>query len=422
MVKSPREYRDEAITKAKAILDKAEAEGRDLTTQEECEFNDLMRKIEELNERLTPPDFDTRLLRPEPMDSVRSFPEYYSDHLTTGGEKNMFGEPKDKFSFRRAIRGLATGDWRGAELEQRGMTVGTDTAGGFLVTDSPANEIINMLMGQLVFAKIPGLRKYFPKGTGGLLFPKKTARSTAYWLSEAQDITQSNPEFGQVRMSPKKLGVLIPVSNELLADTSGAAEQIIRDDLAEALSLAADAGYLRGQGAGNEPLGIRNWQGISTVSADAGAITTDKLVDCLITVQGANANPTCWVAHPYTKGLLLKLKDGDGRPMLAYDLTGVPGDRLLGLPVIYSSTVPVNLGAGSNETEMYCIDGSQIAIGIWQEISLAASGDAAFWDASQSRAISAFQSDQTLVRAIMRTDVIVRQPAGVCVLTGIVLS
>jgi HK97 family phage major capsid protein len=340
--------------------------------------------------------------------------------LRRGGNNMQFGEPKDKFSFRRAIRALVTGDWRNAELEQRGMMAASDVAGGYLVSDSAAGELIGMLVPQLIFARIPGIRRYNPAGTGGLPLPKKTSRSTAYWLSESQEISASNPEFGQIRLSPHKLGALIPVSNELLADSSGAGEQVIRDDLTEALSLAADAGYLRGQGAASEPLGIRNWQGITEI-ASGGAVSTDKITDCLIAVQAENANPTCWIANPRTKGTLLKLKDGNGRPILISDLTGSPVDRLYGLPVLYSSIVPAGLGAGGDETELYCIDGAQIALAIWQEITLAASDSASFWDEAKGKAVSAFASDQTLIRSIIRTDVAVRQEKGICVLTGIVV-
>lgn len=417
-----RRERTRLLEEAKMLLDRATSANRDLDGAENKRFNDLMIRVDNIARMVGGLSTSDRTgidgliaeLNRSQQPPIKPAPDEQYQRVQTFGRY-----PEDRFSFVRAIRGITTGNWAGAEFEQRLMGTGIDTSGGYLVTDTPAAELIQMLVPQLIFSRVPGVRIYYPTG-GPMPFPKKTGRSTAYWVGEGQDITESAPTFGEIKMTPRKLAALISVNKELLADTSGTAEQIIRDDLTEALQLACDLGYLRGIGAANQPLGIRNWTGINTIAV-AGTPYTDFLVDALVGVMANNAEPTCWIANPRTKGKLLKLKDGDGRPLLISDYTGMPRDLLLGLSALYSSQVPTNLGAGTNETEIYCLDGKQIAIGIWQEIEIEASNQAAIWDAAAGRAISAFQRDQVLVKATMRTDIIVRQPAGIAVMTGVVL-
>lgn len=412
-----RQQRGDILRRAKDILSSAERESRtDLTQRENSDFLALMAQADDLARKIgegTPLSGQANL-------------SYLLENLNESQGRMVppmdpsnpapYEEGRGEFSFVRAVRAISTGDWSGADVERRAMSESQDTAGGYLVPTGPAGELISMLKPQLIFNRIPGIRFYYPTG-GSVPFPKKTSTSTAYWLGETQDITESTPEFGEVNMKPRKLGVLISVSNDLLRDASGAAEQIIRDDISEAMAQACDLGYLRGTGAANQPLGIRNWAGIKTISGAAG-LYTDQVTDTLIEVMANNGNPNCWIGNPRTKGRLLKLKDGDGRPILISDMTAAPVDRLLGLPALYSTQVPTNLGAGANESELYCVDGTQIAIGIWTQFEIAASREAALWDAGAARAISAFQRDQTLIRAIMRTDIIVRQPATIAVLTG----
>jgi HK97 family phage major capsid protein len=187
--------------------------------------------------------------------------------------------------------------------------------------------------------------------------------------------------------------------------------------LGKALAAAADLGYLRGTGANNQPLGIRNQTGVQTVAATSDLY--NDLVDVMTAVQAKDANPTGWICHPRVKGKLLKLKDTTGYPIFQTDMSAQPVDRLFGLPIIYSSQIPTNLGAGSNETEIYCLDGTQVVLAFWKRITLDATNAGAIWDGT--RAVSAFQRDQTLVRAIMRVDIGLRHPEAVCVLTGLVL-
>jgi len=79
----------------------------------------------------------------------------------------------------------------------------------------------------------------------------------------------------------------------------------------------------------------------------------------------------------------------------------------------YTNQVPVDLGAGSNESEAYIGDFGQMAIGMRTSLTLEASRDAS--DSSSS----AFSNLQVWVRAYLRADVALLQPSHFVYLSGI---
>lgn len=417
-----RQERASLIKKVDNLLKTAEAEGRDLTFEENTEYENIMSQVRDIDKKLRRAELDELKANLNQSLGTIAARAYQPGWGPDWGEPRAITRlPENKFSFARAIRGLVTGRWDGAEVEQRALGKSPDTAGGYMVSDQVAQEVIDLLRPNLALNQVPGVQFLFPQRIGSLNIPRLGASATAYWVAENSDITESEPSFEQITLTPHKLAALISVSNELLADANPAVEEIIRRDLSQTLAAAADLGYLRGTGTDNQPLGIRNQDGIQTIAV-GGALEYDAIVDAVTKVQEQNANPTAFICHPRVKGVLLKLKDGNGRPIFISDMSARPRDFLFGLPVIYTSQIPTNLGAGGNETEIYCVDGSAIIIAIWQALSLAASDTAAIWDATNGRTISAFQRDQTLVRAVMRVDVGLRHPEAVSVLTGIVIS
>ena len=88
------------------------------------------------------------------------------------------------------------------------------------------------------------------------------------------------------------------------------------------------------------------------------------------------------------------------------------------LPVHITNNIPTNLGAGSDETELYLVDASEVLLGEVETIQIAVSSDASYVDET-STLRSAFTRDQTLMRAILRHDLAVKHDVAVAVKTGI---
>lgn len=110
---------------------------------------------------------------------------------------------------------------------------------------------------------------------GDVKIPKKTAASTAGWIStEGGAASESEPTFGQVTMSPKTLGAYTDITRLMMMQSSLDIEALIRNDLATGIALAIDNGGLQGSGASGQPTGIANTSGINAPTAFAAANPT----------------------------------------------------------------------------------------------------------------------------------------------------
>ena len=87
---------------------------------------------------------------------------------------------------------------------------------------------------------------------------------------------------------------------------------------------------------------------------------------------------------------------------------------LYGWPVFITTNIPTILGGGTNETEIYFVDADEVILGEVEAIQLEASRDASYVT-SGSTVVSAFQNDQTLIRATLLHDLGVRHPESVAV-------
>jgi HK97 family phage major capsid protein/HK97 family phage prohead protease len=110
---------------------------------------------------------------------------------------------------------------------------------------------------------------------GDVKIPKKTAASTAGWIStEGGASSESEPTFGQVTMSPKTLGAFTDITRLMMMQSSLDIEALVRNDLSTGLALAIDNGALQGSGSSGQPTGVKNTSGINTPTAFAAANPT----------------------------------------------------------------------------------------------------------------------------------------------------
>lgn len=110
---------------------------------------------------------------------------------------------------------------------------------------------------------------------GDVKIPKKTAASTAGWIStEGGASSESEPTFGQVTMSPKTLGAFTDITRLMMMQSSLDIENLVRADLATGIALAIDNGALQGAGTSGAPTGIKNTAGINAPTAFAAANPT----------------------------------------------------------------------------------------------------------------------------------------------------
>ena len=107
---------------------------------------------------------------------------------------------------------------------------------------------------------------------GDVQFPVITT-ANATWESEVATTSATTPTFSSVKLAPKRLSCVVPISKMLLAQDSAGIERAVRNEITKAVMGKLEA-TLFGSGAGSatQPAGIFNGT-ISTTISDFASIT-----------------------------------------------------------------------------------------------------------------------------------------------------
>lgn len=296
------------------------------------------------------------------------------------------------------------------------LQAGDADAGGFTIDSNFAAEIIELLRNQ---AAVEGAGpRRVPLDSGTLTLPKHTAATSGGWIGEGENMPVTQPGFGQVKMTAKKYAGLVPISNDLLLYSSSDVDRLVRDDLVRTVALAEDLAFIRGDGTGGAPVGMRNIPGIqefATNGTSVANITSDlgtaiqKIMEANVEMAGLH-----WFFTPKSWAGLFTARDANSTPVWQAML-----DRgmLYGIPFTVTNQIPGNLGTGSDESEVYLVNMNDVVVGRASSIELDSSSEAAYYDGSSVQA--AFSLDQTVVRIINRVDFVARHPESIVVITGV---
>jgi len=190
-------------------------------------------------------------------------------------------------------------------LQTRDLATNVGTSGGYLVADNlQAGSFIDLLRNQTV--TIPLGATTLSGLTGDVSIPKQTSGSTAYWVTEGEDLTESAQAFGQIRMTPHTVGAYVDLTRRMILQSSIDIESFVRQEIAKQLAVAIDLAALNGEGASGEPKGILQTSGIGTVSS--GAVSLAKLVELHIDLAAENAyrGSLGYAIDPITGGKLMQ--------------------------------------------------------------------------------------------------------------------
>jgi HK97 family phage major capsid protein len=266
-----------------------------------------------------------------------------------------------------------------AARAQRGLSVGTATAGGDLVaTNLLAGEFIDTLNNEpQVFAlgarRLDGL-------VGNVAIPRMTAGSAVTWIGENGDFGDTQPAFDQPTMTPHDLSARVDISRRLLIQSTPAADQIVRSDLALRIGIGIDAAAINGLGSSNQPKGLLNVSGVSVVSLGTnGAAPTwnsmTEVIEAVATANGLRGN-LGWLANGAIMGTLMRTPMVSGFPRFIWE-AGAAGARpdegtIAGYKALVSNNVPSNLTKGSGSALSALVFGNwnDMIVGMWQALDL----------------------------------------------------
>jgi len=302
----------------------------------------------------------------------------------------------------------------------KSLQAGDLGAGGFLVQPEFASGVIEFLYNRSVVRRANP--QVLPMNSGSLTLPKHTGSVAANYVGESQAIPTSEPSGGQSVMTAKKLTALVPVSNDLLRfDAGDSADRWVRNDIVRRIAVREDAAFLRDDGTENKPKGLRFWAASGNVTASNGTTSAQveqdvrDLIDSL-EQSNVSVDRVAIFMNPRSKNFLVTLREGNGGELIFPEIRGA-NPRIFDFPVFVTNNIPKNLGGGTNESEIYFVNMEDVIIGESGGMEIEVDASASYTEGSSL--VSAFERDETLVRAITHHDFAVAHEEGVAIKTGV---
>jgi HK97 family phage major capsid protein len=246
-----KKLQDEAATLANRIDAVRAIEAED-TTARDVELIDLNKRADELTAKI---DFEKKVV--ESAKNLRSVVERCSpapevkeersenvriEAVPFSGRLRAFENAKDAYSvgmwFKSKSGDAEAKRWcqdHGIEARAQGST--GSTTGAAFVPDVLSSTVIRLVDQYSAFAQ-NATNVVMPSDV--LLFPRRTAGATAYWINENAAITASDPTSNQVTLTAKKVTGAVTIASELLQDSIVSIADWIAAELALTLSNAVE--------------------------------------------------------------------------------------------------------------------------------------------------------------------------------------
>lgn len=294
------------LAAATAAVEEIRAASEQFRTQQQ---NDLRAA----NDRIAA--LETRLARPTPSPEARNEPS-------------------------AEVRAFATylrmGDRTPAE-ELRALTVSSDPQGGYLAPAEMSTEFIRDLN---EFSPVRTVASIRSTGSPSVIYPKRTGITNAKWRGETQPQEGSEPGFGQAEIAVKEVNTFVEISNALLADSAGQAEQEVRLALSEDFGGKEGAAFVNGDGVLQPEGFMKNTLIGHFPNGHATNLSADALIKLLYSIPASYRNRGVWAMNGTTLGTVRTLKDGQGNFLWQPSYQAGQPETLLGRPVVEMLDMP----------------------------------------------------------------------------------
>lgn len=303
---------NEIVTKALADLTRAVDERIKAVETKAAVIDAIPARLDEIEAKVNRPGQTTK--KDEPSEEVKSFGVY----------------------LRRGKEGLG-------DIETKTLRVSVDPQGGYM---APAEMSTEMLRDLIETSPIRSIASVRTTSASSVIYPKRTGITNGKWKGENQTREGSEPSFGQVEIVTKEINTYVDVSNQLLADSGGSADQEVR------LSLADDFGKKEGLAfvSGDGVLAPEGFMTNADIAYTANGHATNLSADALITLMYAlptqyRRNGT-WVTNSSTMAVIRKLKDGQNNYLWQPAYVAGQPETLLGRPLLEAPDMP-DLASGT---------------------------------------------------------------------------
>ena len=318
MEKELMEKKNDLITRAEEVLNKAKMEKRELTDAEAQELAEIRDNVRRIVKTLgIKEDFD-KMEERKPDD--------------TKTEVEIEKEVQETRAFENYIRGVVTNE-RATNLD-----LGSN---GAVIPETILNKIIKKVYD--ISPILERSAKYNIKGNLEIpYYDVSESTITVAWATEFQELESNVGKLQTISLSGYLAGALTLVSRSLINNSQFDIVAFVIDEMAYSIHRFIENTLLNGSGSVEGLSTLTN----SMTAASQTAITADEVITLQGKVKDAFQANAIWIMSPNTRDALRLLKDDVGRYLLQDDITAPFGKVLLGKPVYVSDNM-ADIGAGN---------------------------------------------------------------------------
>lgn len=196
------------------------------------------------------------------------------------------------------------------------LSTDSDPDGGFTIPEEFRPTLIRLIE---VFGLARRLATVIPMSRDELVMPKLTEHVVVYWIGEGKTIPSTSAQFGEMRMVAKKLAALLPITSELLEDSSLAIANLVATLFAEKIAEEEDRVVFTGDrvNAGDPFEGVLHDANVVSIVLPSGStnfadLTGDDMADATAALTSAASNGARWYMHRTIFNVVRKLKSSSG--------------------------------------------------------------------------------------------------------------
>lgn len=314
-IKAQQETKANLVEQIRSVIDTAETEARGLLADEMMKIDAIESDIRKIDDALA---VATRAEERKAEAATAAAGFVPATESRTAGD---------------IFRSMAKGEVRSHLFEQRATLVPS-------VNTVPVSFLDRVYLQARLVGPILETSEVFNRTSGeDLRIPVLTGYSTAGTFAAGSAISESEPTFSSILLSPVKHGFIVPVANELVSDAGFDIEATI----------AEQAGNAIGYGVNSTLTSTLVGAAGSGVTGGTAAITIDNLLDLVYSVDGAARRlPSAgFMANGSTIAAIRKLKDNNGQYLWnAGNLAAGQPDTFAGFAV-YENPALANIGTGN---------------------------------------------------------------------------
>lgn len=379
------EKRAKAVADCRTIVDKADAEKRSRTAEEQQSYDRAWQDAEEAGKQIKELETDNqrrsalataeaemrssagrRVAPTQPTTESRSSDQVIEVEFR--GKKVAYKPGSPEYTRSSPQHQAYFADWLRdpKATEQRAANAMANDIladGGYLHPPIQFNAMLIKVIDNLTFVR--KLAKVLPVTTSDTLGTPTmpVLYNAATWTTELSQITpDTSAQFGRRDLKPNLLAKAVLVSQKLLKTAAISPESIVTDEMGRIFAYAEENGYLNGSGV-NQPLGMftASANGVSTnrdvvcgnSATTPNPITFDGLQAMKFSLKAQYRNGASWIFHRTILSLIATLKDLQGRYIWEPSVQVGTPDVLLSYPVYESEFAPNAVTSGSY-VGMFC--------------------------------------------------------------------